>query len=252
LRLAVVGVALVSSLAWADAGLKQDLEGDDDARAEAAAKALGDGNDAQAVPLLVEELEKGAPPKVQAALLTALAKKHDARALAVVTQYAHNRNVELRRAALAALVALPDARAGQPIVAALSDSDPEVRAQAAAGIAQRKQRGAEEQLIKLMLHKDMSAAGALAAVATPALAHRLSEMIGQAPDGILSATLGEMLKRGDFGPEPIRLELVKTLQKIPGVESTAVLVDYVASTEKDKSRPSRVEAQKIVDERSRQ
>ena len=251
--LTVVGVALLAQLAWADAGqLKQELEGDDDARAADAAQALGNGNEATAVPLLVEALQRGAPPRVQAAMLDALGKKKDARALEVLILYAHNRNAELRKKALAALAPLGDARAAAPLVAALADSDAEVRAQAAAGIAQRRQKGAEEQLIKLMQHKDMSAAGALAAVATPALAHRLSELIGQAPDPILCTALGEMLKRADFGPEPIRVEVVRTLAKVPGVDSTAVLVEYIAATERDKSRPSRVEAQKVVDERSRQ
>jgi len=72
------------------------------------------------------------------------------------------------------------------------------------------------------------------------------------PDALLCTALGEMLKRTDFGPEPIRVEVVKTLSKVPGVDSTAVLVEYVAATERDKNRPSRLEAQKIVDERSRQ
>jgi HEAT repeat protein len=251
--LTVVVVALLAAAAWADAGQpKQELEGDDDARAADAAQALGDGNDAQAVPLLIAALEHGAAPKVQAAMLDALAKKKDARALDLLIRYANNRNAELRKKALAAIVPLGDARAAAALVAGLSDSDAEVRAQAAAGIAQRRQKGAEEQLIKLMLHKDMSAAGALAAVATPALAHRLSELIGQAPDPILCTALGEMLKRADFGPEPIRIEVVRTLAKVPGVDSTAVLVEYIAATERDKNRPSRLEAQKVVDDRSRQ
>jgi hypothetical protein len=249
----VVAVVLSARLAAADTGqLKQELEGDDDARAADAAQAMGDGNDAQAVPLLIDALQKGAPPKVQAAMLEALGKKKDVRALDVLALYAHNRNADVRKKALAALAGLSDARAGARLVAALADSDAEVRAQAAAGIAQRRQKGAEEQLIKLMQHKDMAAAGALAAVAAPALAHRLSELIGQAPDPILCTALGEMLKRSDFGPDPIRVEVVRTLAKVPGVDSTAVLVEYIAGTERDKNRPSRLEAQKIVDERSRQ
>jgi HEAT repeat protein len=252
MRTLLVGAALVVTMTRAQAASPKDLEGDDDAAAETAARELGDGNDPQAVPALVAALEKGAPPKVQAAMLAALAKKKDARALGIATQYAHNRNAEVRRAALAALASINDARASQPIVAALSDSDTEVRAQAAAAIAQRRQKGAEEPLIKLMQHRDMAAAGALGAIATPGLAHRLSELIGQAPDPILCTALGEMLKRSDFGPEPIRLEVVKTLAKVPGVDSTAVLVEYIAATERDKNRPSRLEAQRVVDERSRE
>ena len=51
---------------------------------------------------------------------------------------------------------------------------------------------------------------------------------------------------------PIRGEVVKTLSKVPGVDSTSALLEYVAATEKDKMRPSRVAAQKIVDQRSSQ
>src|SRR5262249_20286635 len=142
----VVAVVLSARLAAAEAApLKQELEGDDDARAADAAQALGKGHDAQAGPPLVEALREGGPPRVQAAMLDALAKKKDARALEVLVLYARNRNAELRKKALAALTALNDGRAGAPLVAGLADSDVEVRAQAAAGIAQRRQKGAEEQ-----------------------------------------------------------------------------------------------------------
>jgi hypothetical protein len=77
-------------------------------------------------------------------------------------------------------------------------------------------------------------------------------MLGSVPDPILCSALGDMLKRGDFGPDPIRVEVVRTLAKVPGADSTTALVEYVAATEKDKNRPSRLEAQKVVDERSRQ
>ena len=189
---------------------------------------------------------------VAVALCAALGAKKDARGVVILAQYAHHRAPDVRKAALAALALAADKRATAALIAALGDSDAEVRAQAAKGIADRRERTAEERLIKLMEHRDASAAGALAAIATPQLAHRLSEMLGQVPDPILCTALGEMLKRVDFGPEPIRVEVVRTLSKVPGIDSTAVLVEYVASTERDKNRPSRLEAQKIVDERSRQ
>ena len=77
-------------------------------------------------------------------------------------------------------------------------------------------------------------------------------MLGQVPDALFCTALGDMLKRPDFGPEPIRVEVVKALAKVPGIDSTSALVEYVAATEKDKQRPSRLEAQKIVDPRSSQ
>ena len=196
-------------------------------------------------------LDAGTTPKVAVALCAALGAKKDARAVVVLTQYAHHRAPEVRKAALAALALISDKQATAALMAGLGDSDAEVRAAAAKGIADRRENGAEDRLIRLMEHRDASSATALAAIATPQLAHRLSEMLGQVPDPILCTALGEMLQRPDF-PEPIRVQVVDTLSKVPGVDSTAVLVEYVATTERDKNRPSRLAAQKIVDARSRQ
>ena len=242
-----------ASIAYADtASLTRDLADTDEARAIDAAAQLGKSTDPKALEALVAALDAGTTPKVAVAECAALGGKKDVRALPILLQYARHRASEVRKAALAALAQLDDKRAAAALSAALGDSDAEVRAAAARGIADRRDKTAEDRLIKLMEHRDASAATALAAIATPQLAHRLSEMLGSVPDPILCTALGEMLKRADFGPEPIRVEVVHTLAKVPGVDSTAVLVEYVASTEKDKNRPSRLEAQKIVDDRSRQ
>lgn len=250
----VVGALLLAAAtAHADvASLQKELRGVDDDAAVEAAKKLGASTEPKAVDALVEALGDGAPPKVAAAMVTALGARKDARATALLLTYAHHRAPEVRKAVMGALAPCKDARATAALLAALGDSDAEVRAAAAAAVAQRRERAAEGRLIKLMEHRDPSAAVALAAIATPELAHRLSEMIGQVPDAILCTALGEMLKRADFGPDPIRVEVVRTLSKVPGVDSTAVLVEYVAATERDKARPSRQEAMKVVDERSRQ
>ena len=251
-----VGAVLLvtaTTVAHADnAAATKELRSNDEARAIEAAAALGKSNDPKALEALVGALDEGTTPKVAVAECAALGAKKDARALPVLTQYARHRAAEVRKAALAALALIADKRATEALKSALGDSDAEVRAAAAKGIADRREKGAEERLIKLMEHRDASAASALAAIATPQLAHRLSEMLGAVPDPILCTALGEMLKRADFGPEPIRVEVVRTLSKVPGVDSTAVLIEYVASTERDKNRPSRLEAQKIVDERTRQ
>jgi len=252
-RAAWVGALLLSGgVAWADvASLTKDVADVDEAKAVEAATALGKAPEPKAVESIVAALDAGTTPKVAVALLGGLAAKKDARALTTELQYAHHRAPEVRRAALGALAQLKEPKATEALLAVLGDSDAEVRATAARGLGERKERGAEERLINLMEHRDASSATALAAIATPQLAHRLSEMLGTVPDPILCTTLGEILKRADF-PEPIRVEVVRTLAKVPGVDATAVLVEYVALTERDKNRPSRLEAQKIVDERSRQ
>jgi hypothetical protein len=244
-------------LAWASAaaadGLDdwtRDLAGLDEGRVDEAARRLGESADPRALEVLLDALAAGAPPRTQAALLGALAPKHDARALDVLAHFARNRNPELRKKAVLALAEIGDARAVVPLEAALSDGVGEVRAAAALALGKRKERSAEPKLIRLLERRDAAAAPALAALGTPELAHRLSEMFGRVPDELLCAALGAMLKRPDFGPDPIRLEVVHTLSKVPGIDSTTALLEYVAATEKDKARPSRVEAQRIVEQRS--
>jgi len=230
--------------------LKAQLQLDDDGKSVDAAHKLGELADPKALDAMLDGLATGAPPRVQATLLGGLAGKKDTRAVEVLKHYAKNRNPELRKKAVSALGDLPDARALPTLVEALSDSVEEVRAAAAMALGKRKERSAEGKLIKLMQHKDEAGAKALALIGTPELARKIGELIGQVPDALLCTALGDMLKRADFGPEPIRVEVVKTLSKVPGVDSTTALVEYVTATEKDKQRPSRLEAQKIIDQRS--
>lgn len=257
-RAFVLGVALLMA-APVGAGeldaLKQQLNGENDARAEEAARKLGELADPKALDAMLDALSVGAPPKVQATLLASLSGKKDPRAVEVLVAYAKNRNPELRKKSVNAIAELPpgDKRVVPVLLEALSDSVEEVRATAATALGKRKERQAEGALVKLLQRNDQAAANALAQMATPELAHKLSEMLGQVPDALLCSVLGDMLKRPDFGPEPIRVEVVKTLSKVPGIDSTSALIEYVATSGKDpkeKMRPSRVEAQKIVDQRS--
>jgi HEAT repeat protein len=232
--------------------LKTQLQSEDDAKAEEAAKKLGEVKDPKALDVILDALAVGAPPRVQASLLADLSGRKDPRALQVLEHYAKNRNPELRKKAVSVLAELADPKVVPVLVDVLGDSAEDVRAQAALALGKRKERSAEGKLILLLKHKDEAAAKALALMATPELAHKLSEMLGQVPDALFCTALGDMLKRPDFGPEPIRVEVVRTLAKVPGMDSTSALIEYVAATEKDKMRPSRVEAQKIVDQRSSQ
>jgi HEAT repeat protein len=267
MRAVAVGLLLISSgAAWAKsvapkpalppsepvAPLKALLMSGDEEKAEEAARKLGDSPDPKALDILLDSLALGAPPHLAAEVLSALAGKKDARAVDVLKHFARNRNPELRKKALAALGGLPDARAVPPLLEGLSDDVEEVRAAAAKALGDRKEKSAEPRLVQLLKHRDNAAAMALAQLGTPDLAHRIAEMLGEVPDALLCTALGEMLKRNDFGPEPIRVELVKTLAKVPGLDSTTALVEYLAASEKDKTRPSRAEAQKIVDQRSSQ
>jgi HEAT repeat protein len=250
--LLMLGLAAGVARAQSVAELRGQLMAGDDDQAIDVVDKLGKSSDPKALDVLLDGLALGAQPKLQSWMLQQLANKKDPRAIDVLKHFARNRNPELRKKALAALAAIPDPRAVRPLVDALADSVEEVRGTAARALAERREKSAEQRLVALFRHRDAAAGPALAAIGTPDLAHRIAEMLGEVPDSLWCTTLGEMLKRPDFGPEPIRVELVHALSKVPGIDSTSVLVEYIAATEKDKQRPSRMEAQKIVDQRSSQ
>ena len=206
--------------------------------------------------------------------------------LQILTLYAHHRSAELRKRAVQALATLsvtptaipatapdkppqkiarmttapatPTVAAVAPqvvplLIAALSDSSAEVRAVAAEALGERRERSAEPALIKLLLRKDSAAPAALCKIGGADTARALSEMIGNVPDSFITETLGLLLLRADFGPDPLRLEVVKTLGKLPGSQPIDILSDYLKETGKDKAdkaRLSRVEASKIIEQRT--
>lgn len=248
--LGLLGMLALCGVAWADElrALRGELLSGDEAKAQEAAKKLGASSNGKSIDVLLEGVAAGASPRLLSSLISALSEKRDARVVPVLAHYAKSRNLELRLKALGALGKKADKRVVPALIGALSDSSVDVRAEAAAALGNRRERSAEASLLKLFSRKDPSAAAALAAIATPDLAHRLSEMLDQVPDSLLCNTLGRILKRSDFGPEPIRMELVRTLAKVPGGDSTTALIEYVTATE-DKGRPSRLEAQKVINQR---
>jgi HEAT repeat protein len=249
---AVLLLTLAGSIAHAaDVGtLRHDVQTGDDTRAEEAAKQLAASKDPKAAEAIFDLLALGVPPRHADILLGGLAGRKDLRAIEVLGVFAQNRNAELRRRAVSILGANPDGKVVPLLIAALSDDAPEVRAEAAGALGKRKERSAEGKLLLLLQHRDPSAPAAVAAIATPELAHRLAEQIGPIPDALLCETFGEILKRSDFGPDPVRVEIVKTLAKIPSLDSTTALQEYLQASAKDPKRPSRAEAEAIVRQRS--
>ena len=252
MRLLMAVVAL-SALPAASAdelvNLRREVRAADERKALEAATKLAEDTSPGAVEAILDELAIGAPPKVQAALLSGLSGRKEPRTLDVLALFARHRSPELRKKAVVAIAEVPEKRVVPLLIQALSDSVPEVRAAAARGLAARKETSAEDALVKLLAHQDKVAVDALAAIGGPLLARKLGELIGQIPDALIAGTLGGLLGRADFGPDPIRVEVVKTLGKIPGADATAALQDYVTATEKDKTRPSRVEAKKALEQR---
>jgi HEAT repeat protein len=269
--------------------LELRAKGQKDEPAIALVQKLGALDTPRSTEILLGELSLGMTPKVSGAVLDVLAARRSAESLPLLSLYARHRNPELRKRAVSALAALvlppkapevkegaaaakPADKAKKPaapaapaltpaqqatvvplLISALSDANADVRGVAAEALGARREKAAEPALIKLLLRKDPVAPAALGQIGGAETARSLAEMIGNVPDRLLGETLGMLLIRPDFGPDPLRLEVVKTLGKLSGSQPIDLLNDYVQATAKDKAdkvRPSRVEAQKIIEQRT--
>ncbi len=215
----------------------------------AAAKALGASKSPKAMGELLDALAMGLHPRVASAALDAVALKAKQNSFDVVSFYMHHRNAKVRSSALRVMGALSDKRAKAMVLAALGDPHKSVRASAAEILAAQKTKKAIEPLMSLLKKGDEAAAPALASLANPDLARAVSELIGQAPDGLLARCLGAILMRPDFKPEEARVEVVKALGKIPGNDSLEQLTNYVGAIPEKPPRDSRTEAERIIEAR---
>ena len=225
--------------------LTRELAGEDDDVAAAAAKKLGELGGATA---LVGALAMGLRPVVAAEALAGLGKARDPRVVPVLLLYAGNVNLPVRLAAVKALGQQSDPRAVDRLIERLGDSQPQVRAAAAEALAARKVTRASPRLLLLVSRNDAGAAGPLGALIAPAAVPQLAELHGRVDDSVLATALGEFLKRPEV-PDRLRLDVVRTVGRLPGAAATAALVEYLASVPEKDHRPSKEEAQRLIDQR---
>ena len=231
--------------------LRDLLAGTDQPAALAAVKALSESAASNAAVALIEMLSAGAAPPLVIAAIDALRKLSDPQGIDVLALYTGNRNPDIRRHAVVALGALSDARVVPTLVERLGDSAPDVRAAAAEALATRGEKTAAPRMLALLKRNDSGAAAPLGAMAPIAFVPAIAELQGSIDDANLATALGELLKRPDM-PEPVRVDIIKTLARVPGAASTTALVEFIGTLAGRDARPSRVEAQKVIDERGKQ
>ena len=225
------------------------LAGSDVDAASKAMTQLGSVESAAAHDAILDGLAFGPHPQVVLAALPALVAHPAPADAAVIARYAVYRSPAVRVAALAALGTYPDPKAKQALVRGLSDSQSTVRAAAATAIGKARLRIAAPALMTLMEKGELPAAIALGQMADVEMARMLGEKLGQVPDEALATCLGTMLKRDDFGPDTARVQVVSVIGKIPSNDAITVLTDYIESTPKNPPRPSRKEAETLVEQR---
>ena len=103
-------------------------------------------------------------------------------------------------------------------------------------------------MLALLKRNDASVAGPLGMLAPVTALPEIAELQGSIDDDNLATTLGELLKRREVS-EPVRIDIIKTLARISGAAATTALIEYTGSLAATDHRPSRAEAQKVIDER---
>jgi HEAT repeat protein len=229
------------------AAARTDLLGSDVDKAVAGAKRLGTTRQPAALEALLDGLALGLHPRVAAAALDSVGYHRNAASIDVLAQYAKNRNPEVRARAVLALGQIGDKRALGAAWVAFHDADKSVRAAACKVAETTKDRSATDPLVKLLVKGDEATVTALAALATPDLARKLGELIGQAPDDLLARTLGLVVLRPDFGKEEVYVEVITTIGKIPGAEAVVALTNFISATPEKPPRLSRRKAQEIYE-----
>jgi hypothetical protein len=236
--------------------LRQALIGPDDEAAAEAATKLGEAGSPRAAEPLLEVLAAGGrAPRVQASL-DGLAKLGAAHALrsdqAVVDAlllYSGHRAPDIRRRAVKALATVSEPRVNETLLERLGDAAPDVRAAAADALAARRDSKAVPRLFSLVSRGDAGVGPALAALATPDIVPRVAELTGTVDDEIVANVLGDYVKRSDV-PEKLRIDVLRTIGHLSGAVATTALADYLASVPAKDDRPSKREAQKLLDERA--
>jgi HEAT repeat protein len=231
------------------AATRAELFGEDADKAAVAAGKLGQSRQAGALDALLDALAMGLHPRVAAAAVDALAAHKHPDAVEALLHYARNRNPEVRAKTVAALGQIDDKRATAVWKRAFRDGDKGVRAVAAKIAIAKKDGSSANDLIALMKKGDDAAPAALAAVASPEIAIKVAELIGEAPDRLVAECLGALLLRSDLGKEDIYVEMVRALGKIPGEEAVVALTGFISATPEKPPRQSRREAQTIYEQR---
>lgn len=219
---------------------------------EAAAKAaetLGASASPAAHEALLDALALGLPAAVAVPAMTSLGMHPAPADVVALKRYAGHHTPGVRIAALSTLAMYPDPTAHAAIIAGLRDPVGMVRTAAAGAAGRGRIKGAIEPLLALLAKGEDASARALAQLADADLARKLADHLGKVPDPSLAIALGAILKRTDFGPDEARVEIVRAIAKIQDPAAVTALTEYIDATAKLPPRPSRGEAQTVVNAR---
>ncbi len=225
------------------------LGGADVEAAARSAELLGASTQPVAHEALLDALALGLPAAVAVPAITALVTHPAPPDVLALRRYAGHANPSVRSAAINALASYPDPKAQAAVAAGLRDPVGSVRSAAAAAAGRARVKVAIEPMMLLLAKGEEASARGLAQLADPDLSRKIADQLGKVPDATLVIALGAMLKRADFGPDAVKVEIVRAIGKIQDQSAVNALTDYIDATPKTPVKTSRQEAVLIVEAR---
>lgn len=183
-----------------------------------AIEALGVSGEPAAVPHLASRIRRGLPPELLDSALDALTALARPTAAPVLGELLRHRRPDVRRRAVAAVIACRGDEAGALLARALDDSDATVRSSAAVGIAELRTRSAMDALFLALERGVSEATVAIGRVGNEGEVERVLGYVGRVPLDVLTPGFQEALVRTDLS-ERSRLAVVQRLAELasPGV-----------------------------------
>lgn len=148
-----------------------------------------------AAPLVADLLQRGTTTTLAEAALDTLGDLEAEVASPAVATYLSHRTVELRRAAVKALLKTKGPAAVKALRHALSDSDPMVRGVAATGLGTLKAKDAVPDLFVALDRKIPEAAAAIGQLCAPSECDQLAGKLGRFPFDVVTGGLDQILFR---------------------------------------------------------
>lgn len=181
-------------------------------------EALGVSGEPAAVPHLASRIRRGLPPELLDSALDALTALARPTAGPVLGDLLRHRRPDVRRRAVAAIIACRGDDAGALLARALDDSDATVRSSAAVGIAELRTRSAMDALFLALERGVSEATVAIGRMGNESEVERVLGYVGRVPLDVLTPGLQEALTRTDLS-ERARLGVVQRLAELasPGV-----------------------------------
>ncbi|MDD9941686.1 MAG: HEAT repeat domain-containing protein [Myxococcales bacterium] len=210
----------------------QLLSGGDRSQLEMGIQSLGLIGSAEALPPLAQRIRAGLPPDLLETAIITVAALGQKDAGGLLFELMSHRRPLIRLRTVEAIIALQPDGAEAGLVAALSDSDLQVRDAAARGLGEFGTPGSLDVLYQALDKGNMEASKAIGRLTPPSQIRRITGYLGRIPLRSLRSAFTEVLRRRDVSVKT-KLQTVGILQEVGTPEVRDFFNDVLASATDD-------------------